>query len=66
MLVVFRTAFDHVLGINDALRSSHSVLSLGLVLGQKLFLPENSEILFFAIFLVLKANFFVEKGHVSV
>ena len=32
--------------------------------GQKLFFGETSEILVFAIYLIWKGNFFVEKGHV--
>ena len=34
-----------------------------MISGQKLFLAENSEILIFAIYLVWKGHFFVEKVH---
>ena len=43
----------------------HPLSKAQLNIGQKLFLPENSEILTFAIFLVWKGIFFVENGYVS-
>ena len=46
-------------------KPKNSLKMLQIAPGQKLFLAENSEIFIFAIYLVWKGHFFVEKGHVS-
>ena len=42
-----------------------NTLPIHITFGQKLFLPENLEILIFAVYLVWKGHFLCEKGNVS-